>query len=320
VASGFGRVTDEDTNDFRKTVTATGTVAGTAAGTAAGARSVTATLQNEVAAKPLEYVGPTDSAGGWVLPLNLKPGDYTLRANALTMANAAVAPDVRHYCVQRSATLDHVTSVLDDEGKTTERRYAGSGKVQSLNWDALGRLTRVSERDGEGGNGYDWSAIYDGLGRRLRTETRHYRATVPFPNGTQIGDTCTEDSWFDPLHEFLEIGLEVTWSDKDSHTITSHTRSWKIHGVDANGEYGGLQGVGGLEAVVDEESGTWTALVDDYHGHIIGSIATANTVQWSLKQCSGFGPAPGSPVFVVAEGASLVQATAWRGQRLDVTG
>jgi RHS repeat-associated protein len=90
--------------------------------------------------------------------------------------------------------------------------------------------------------------------------------------------------------------------------------------VDANGEYGGLQGVGGLEAVVDEESGTWTALVDDYHGHIIGSIATANTVKWSLTQCSGYGPAPGSPVFVVAEGASVVQATAWRGQRLDVTG
>jgi YD repeat-containing protein len=73
------------------------------------------------------------------------------------------------------------------------QRTLGGGKTQTLKWDAEGRLISVSQRDGIN-NGYDWSAIYDGLGRR---EAK----TI---NGS--------------LTEFL-YDVEETGSDFDIHTF-----------------------------------------------------------------------------------------------------
>ena len=54
-----------------------------------------------------------------------------------------------------------------------------------------------------------------------------------------------EESWFDPLVDFLEIVTEV----RELGNPAATRRSWRVHGPDANGSYGGLQGLGGLEAV-----------------------------------------------------------------------
>ena len=42
--------------------------------------------------------------------------------------------------------------------------------TQTLTWDAFGRLLKVTERDAQT-NGFNWAAVYDGSGRRLRTTT-----------------------------------------------------------------------------------------------------------------------------------------------------
>jgi RHS repeat-associated protein len=133
-----------------------------------------------------------------------------------------------------------------------------------------------------------------------------------------------EESWFDPLVEFLEIVTEVRELGNPSAT----RRSWRVHGPDANGSYGGLQGLGGLEAVYSHgadavASGSWSAVIDDYYGHVIATVegtVEAQSVVWQRTRNLGYGPAPDSPVWTLSEGATLEQATAWRGRRQDITG
>ena len=91
----------------------------------------------------------------------------------------------------------------------------GSNNVlttQSLIWDAFDRLTKVTERDGQN-TGYDWTAIYDPLGRRLQTTY-----TLVVSNALQPSPTVLE-SWYDPEVEFLEVGVAVNGD-----------RHWKIYG------------------------------------------------------------------------------------------
>jgi hypothetical protein len=69
-----------------------------------------------------------------------------------------------------------------------------------------------------------------------------------------------EESWFDPLVEFLEIVTEV----RELGNPAATRRNWRVHGPDANGGYGGLQGLGGLEAVYCHgvaavAGGSWSA-------------------------------------------------------------
>ena len=38
---------------------------------------------------------------------------------------------------------------------------------------------------------------------------------------------------------------------------------WKVYGPDLNGSFGGLQGTGGLEAVILDADGTTTGVIND---------------------------------------------------------
>jgi RHS repeat-associated protein len=74
-------------------------------------------------------------------------------------------------------------------------------------------------------------------------------------------------------------------------------------------------------------TGPWTGIIDDYAGHITGLIEVSNpgpneTHVYKRHQtlCTGYGPAPDSPVYRLTDGASLAQSTAWRGKRQDITG
>jgi YD repeat-containing protein len=61
-----------------------------------------------------------------------------------------------------------VSSEYDAYGNVTKRVFADV-RTQTLTWDVYERLVKVAERNAANTSGYDWTAIYDGLGRRLQT-------------------------------------------------------------------------------------------------------------------------------------------------------
>jgi hypothetical protein len=70
-----------------------------------------------------------------------------------------------------------------------------------------------------------------------------------FPRGI----TCH----YDPEVQFLEVGV----------TQPDGNRVWKVYGPDGDAGYGGWQGIGGLEALVVESTGTATPVLGDFFGH-----------------------------------------------------
>jgi RHS repeat-associated protein len=190
----------------------------------------------------------------------------------------------------------------DGVGNVTGRTLA-NGNQQTLYWDAFGRLVQVTEADAAGANGYQWTAVYDGLGRRLRTFTQTLSNHVVSSTG------LTLDSYYDPQVEFLELGVAVNGA-----------RTWNIYGPDLNGRYGALQGVGGLEATINESTGTVTPVVSDSFGNVVGTVS-GGTMNWNPARVGSYGVLPGSTAPVL-DGATvtLAQATLWRGRRIDPTG
>ena len=80
--------------------------------------------------------------------------------------------------------------------------------LQTFYWDGRGRLWKVTERDMTQ-SGFDWIAISDGLGRRLRT------IEIPVTNSIVLtGQGKAVDQLFDPEYEFLEIGAAENGRDR----------------------------------------------------------------------------------------------------------
>ena len=190
-----------------------------------------------------------------------------------------------------------VTNHYDERGGLTSRNFA-NGSSQTFTWDALGRLVKVNQPDGS-----EWRAWYDALNRRTRTE---------FTTG---GSTQRLDSIYDPEVEFLEIALSAT-------EFGQSTRVWKIYGPDGSGVYGGAQGAGGLEALVEESTGEAKGIINDVHGSVAGFADQAD-FYFQTTRYGAYGPLPGStsaqPQASLLLG-SLSQALGWQGRRMDPTG
>ena len=175
----------------------------------------------------------------------------------------------------------------------------------ALTWDSLGRLLEVSRRDSSN-NGFDWTAVYDGFGRRLSTSNQ------PVVGGVDTGSPTTTASEYDPETEFMEAASTVG-------TSAGTQRRWLVHGPDLNEAYGGAQGTGGIEAVVDPIGGTTTGVMSDAFGHTVatGSSTTAN---WNAVRSLGYGVQPGTTAQVLDGSHDISAALAWRGKVIDPTG
>ncbi len=193
-----------------------------------------------------------------------------------------------------------VTSGYDADGNVISRSWT-SGVTQTLTWDAFDRLIGVSQRDNSD-NGYDWTAIYDGLGRRLQTVQQ------PVVNNVASGAATTITSIYDPQVEFLEIGVNV-----------NGVQAYKVYGPDINGSYGGLQGTGGLEATIMNGTGVTTGVLNDFFGNGVATISNGS-VTWNPTKVAGYGPLPDSTATPLTDATQLAQATVWRGRRIDPTG
>ena len=240
----------------------------------------------------------------WPTRGNVRPAAacaHQLTASATHPSGQYIAWATNHFT--NGSPGDGLATAYDGSGNITQRVWrASSGstnRMQRLTWDARNRLLNVSELD-TNNSGYAWSAVYDGLGRRLQT------TTTPVINGNPItAQASVINQFYDPEVEFLELGVSVNGKT-----------TWKLYGPDLNGKYGGLQGVGGLEAVSGDQNET---LVSDLFGHVQG-VVTNGSVRWSPTRVSAYGPVPGYPSLPLSANVPLSQATVWRGKRIDPTG
>ena len=234
----------------------------------------------------------------WAADVIAVSGSHTLAATAsYPVGTSNTITATRTFTV---GATNVVTDQYDAAGNVTNRIFA-SGKTQALSWDALSRLVGVVQRDSSG-NGFNWTATYDGLDRRLRT------INVPVQtNDVTTGQSQTNDSYYDPQVEFQEIAVAVNGQ-----------RTWKVMGPDLDGTYGGMNGVGGLEATVRESDGQTTPVLNDYWGNVLATVS-GSQAGWNSLRVGGYGPVGGvAPVLSTA--TPLSQTLLWRSRRMDPSG
>jgi RHS repeat-associated protein len=200
--------------------------------------------------------------------------------------------------------LDTWTNSYDAFGNYTFHKLKKNGGTvvhgHTLIWDAAGRLIKVVNRD-DVNDGFDWTAIYDGLGRRLRTV---YTPIIGGVSRTNV--TLTLDSWYDPQTTYLETGVAV-----------NNQRTWKIYGPDIS-QGSAMQGLGGLEATIREYDGYSIGIINDYFGNGVAMITNAVTAFGG--RVTSYGPIPLQDLPLLSPYASLAESTVWRGKRIDPSG
>ena len=286
-----------------------------ATGRAIGAAVLSAKLNGRPV--PLEY-DSGNTNGTWRAQMPLCPGQNTFVVSA-THASLRYSAAVTNVYTNLIAAADGISGSFDGNGNFLTRvKRDGSNNVlttQSLVWDANDRLVKVTERDSQN-SGYDWTAVYDPLGRRLRTTY-----SIVLTNSAQPSPTVL-DSWYDPQVEFLEFGVTLNGVDY-----------WKIYGPDLSGRYGGMQGVGGLDAVLHEFplSFGYSAVVSDNFGNVVGNVEGPlgepddQYVTWQATRVGAYGPVAGYPALPlernqIAGEFLLAPVVTWRGMRIDPTG
>jgi RHS repeat-associated protein len=98
---------------------------------------------------------------------------------------------------------------------------------------------------------------------------------------------------------------------------------WKVYGPDLNGRFGGLQGTGGLEAVILDADGTTTGVINDQFGNGVATVTgtgSGASVTWNTTRVGAYGPLPGIQAQTLSDVTQLAAATAWRSHRIDPTG
>ena len=289
---GFGRVAWEQNSLIKRS----------AYGLVQGGGAVSATLDG----LPLsvQFNGP-DGNGEWRANMDLSPGDHTLQVSAVDPSGLYSGAATNTFaCATNSG--DRIQTGYYVDGNVEWRGWVNAldetVRNQWLTWDACNRLIRVMDRDAEN-NGYNWYAVYDGLGRRIQT------TSVIVTNGVAINSQPSIiNSCFDPQVEFLEVGVMV-----------DRTFSLKTYGPDANGIYGGMQGVGGLEAINTSGHSSATGVVQDCFGNVLGTIK-GGVVSWNPARFGSYGPVPGYQSPALSADVSLAQSLGWRGKRVDETG
>jgi RHS repeat-associated protein len=237
--------------------------------------------------------------------MELTPGAHQLTAQARHPSGQFTTNKI--HWVTNSVARHTATDSFDRSGNLTNRIWRNANgttnRIQNLTWDARGRLVKVTERD-PGTNGLNWSATYDAFNRRLVT------TSVLVTNGITLSNQPTVISvTYDPEVEFLELGV----------TVNGRT-TWKLQGPDLNGIYGGLNGLGGFDAIIPGPE-LFCPTLSDARGNVLAVYdQTHGTLTWNQARPTGYGAVPAYRPPPLGHGADLVQASAWRGRWMDVIG
>jgi RHS repeat-associated protein len=264
-----------------------------------GQSTLSAWLDNQ----PISVTGVGTNAMQWRAMMDLTPGMHQLLVAALHPSGFYTAWATNSFT--NSMAYQSTADSFDSAGNITNRVWKDPGgtieRSQTLSWDARGRLHSVTDRDASN-SGYNWTATYDGLSRRLST------TSVLVTNGVVYNSQAsTINSYFDPLVEFLELGV--------SYGITTE---WKLYGPSLNGKYGGMNGVGGLDAV-SPYLNVFDPIISDFRGNILG-VVTNGALSWNPARPAAYGAVPGYRPLPLGSGANVSMASAWRGKWADITG
>jgi RHS repeat-associated protein len=285
----FSRVSAETNN----------TAQSPAYGHANGPATFSAWLDNH----PVSVSANGTNATQWRAMMELAPGTHQLTVSALQPNGQFTAWATNSFTnnIAYLATAD----TYDNAGNITNRVWKNPGgaveRTQALSWDARGRLHQVIER-GTNNSGYNWTATYDGLNRRLSTTSILVTNNVAFNS-----QPSTINQYYDPLVEFLELGVSYGTNTE-----------WKLYGPDLNGRYGGLNGTGGFDAV-SPALNTFNPTISDMRGNIL-AVVTNGVVSWNPSRTTGYGAVPGYRPLALGNGASIALSSAWRGRWVDITG
>jgi RHS repeat-associated protein len=280
IVSGL-KVDSNAVNNFAR-VTLDKVVSGmfTATGNALGAQSVGVEINN-VPVGGVNFPGRQDPVGNWSVALDLPSGEHTMEVTAHHPGNQFNPAATSTFRVG-----EEFTSTYDNEGLLMARDST-SEEHRTFTWDGLGRLVKF--RQSKGNDGFYWHAQYDGLGRRINFKKHPFSGTPPAETLAPVPD-YEGYSTFDPEVEFLEIGLRLI--SALTNPITEQI-TWKVYGPDASGAYGGFQGIGGLEACL-EQGGATTGLISDAFGHVVAR-SNGSAVAWQASRTLGFGPQADTP-------------------------
>jgi hypothetical protein len=153
-----------------------------------------ATVSLSLDAQPLAVTAVGTNAMLWNAQMELTPGTHQLTVAALHPSGlfTALATNTFTNSISGQTTGD----TFDDVGNITQRVWLNSNgttnRIQTLSWDARGRLHAVTERDANN-SGYNWTATYDELSRRLSTTS--FMVTNGFTLNTL---PTTINSYYDP--------------------------------------------------------------------------------------------------------------------------
>jgi RHS repeat-associated protein len=133
--------------------------------------------------------------------------------------------------------------------------------------------------------------------------------------------------WSDPLETAPGKAAQAAGIASSCRAFGYETASgrslWKVYGPDLNGRFGGLQGTGGLEAVILDADGTTTGVINDQFGNGVASVSgtgSGASVTWNTTRVGAYGPLPGIQAQTLTDVTQLAAATAWRSRRIDPTG
>ncbi len=271
----------------------------TAKGRVNGLSTVSALLDG----KPVSVSVVGTQALAWQATLELTPGTHEFRASARHPSGQFTATTTNWFT--NNASSEVVFDTHDAAGHVTQRVWktgSTTNRTQTLTWDGRNRLTKVIERDG-GTNGRDWTAVYDALGRRVQSTEFIVSNSVAIPNPIVV------THYFDPLAEFLELGVS-----ENGRT------TWKLIGPDLDGSYGGLNGVGGFDAIIPGPE-LYCPTLADARGNVHAVYdQTHGALMWNPSRTTGYGAVPANRPPALGSPANLVAKAAWRNRASDAIG
>ncbi len=289
VADSFSRVGTESNN----------LIAYPAFGHVNGQATLSAWLDNQT----VSITATGTNAMQWQASLELPAGSHQLRIAALHPSGQFIAWATNNFT--NSIAFQTTADTFDGAGYLTQRVWktasGATNKVQTLSWDARGRLHSVTERDASQ-NGQNFTVIYDALDRRLQTTE-----TIVSNSGAMTSAPIVVQHYFDPSYEFLELG--------ESESERGGTMTWKLLGPDLNGKYGGQNGTGGLDAL-SPYLNLFYPTISDFNGNILGMV-TNGVVAWNSTRVTAYGAVPNYRPQALGTTGSLANKYAWRNRAAE---